>query len=311
MNKRVKEFTKDSLKTELMAICKRGWIPSCRRPGNDGAVGNTLEGLLDITENNLPLPNAAEWELKGQRRQTASLVTLFHMDPSPRAMRLITNLLLPKYGWPLDNHPNEWSFRQTISTQVVSDRGFRVVIDDVERKVLISFDASAVGERHNAWLQSVRDRIGLSELTPQPYWGFDDLEYKAGTKLKNTFYILADAKTQDGVEYFHYNGILMLQTFSFEKFLGMLRRGLLKVDFDARTGHGRGGHNHGTKFRVQANVLPTLYETVTPIFDQPLHPKERVKRIDITTLQPTTEAFEDAVNAGPTIIELPSSDEKN
>ncbi len=175
--------------------------------------------------------------------------------------------------------------------------------------MLISFDARAVGERHSVWLQSVEDRIGLSELAPQPYWGFDDLEYKAGTKLKNTFYILADAKTQDGAEYFQYNGILMLQTFSFEKFLGMLRSGLLKVDFDARTGHGRGGHNHGTKFRVQANLLPTLYETVTRIFDQPLHPEERVKRIDITTLQPTTEAFEDAVNAGPTIIDLPSSEE--
>ncbi|MBQ5478723.1 MAG: hypothetical protein IIT66_00730, partial [Acetobacter sp.] len=32
-------------------------------------------------ENNLPLPNAAEWELKCQRRQTTSLVTLFHIEP--------------------------------------------------------------------------------------------------------------------------------------------------------------------------------------------------------------------------------------
>jgi hypothetical protein len=307
----MKEFSKESLKAELMAICERGWVPSCRRPGNDGAVGNTLEGLLGITENNLPLPNAAEWELKGQRRRTSSLVTLFHMDPSPKAMGLITNLLLPKYGWSLDNHPDEWSFRQTISTQAASDRGFRVVIDDIERKVLISFNANAVGERHSRWLQSVNERVGLGELNPQPYWGFDDLEYKAGTKLKNTFYVLADTKTQDGVEYFQYNGILMLQSFSFEKFLEMLRKGLLKVDFDARTGHGRGGHNHGTKFRVQANLLPSLYETVTPVFDKPLSPKERVKRIDITLLRPTSQAFEEAINAGPTIIEIPSDSRTN
>jgi len=305
----MKEFTKESLKAELVAICKRGWIPSRRRPGNAGAVGNTLEGLLGITENNLPLPNAAEWELKGQRRQASSLVTLFHMDPSPRAMGLIINLLLPKYGWPLDNHPHEWSFRQTISTQVASDRGFQVIIDDTERKVLISFNANVIGGKHSGWLQSVNDRIGLSELAPQPYWGFDDLEYKAGTKLKNTFYILADAKTQDGVEYFQYNGILMLQAFSFAKFLELLRTGLLKVDFDARTGHGRGGHNHGTKFRIQANLLPTLYETVTSVFDSPLNSKERVKRIDITALRPTSEAFEDVINDGPTIIQFPSNKE--
>src|SRR5579863_7862174 len=191
----MKAFTKESLIAELTAICNFGWVESCRRPGNDGAVGNTLERLLGINENNLPLPNAAEWELKGQRRQTGSLITLFHMDPSPRAMKLITSMLLPKYGWPLNNHPNEFSFRQTISTMSSSDRGFRVVIDDIERKVIISFSASTVAENQHDWLQSVKERVGLSELDPQPYWGFDDLEHKAGTKLKNTFYILADAKT--------------------------------------------------------------------------------------------------------------------
>ena len=167
----------------------------------------------------------------------------------------------------------------------------------------------ATGERHNGWLQSVKDRVGPGELNPQPYWGFDDLEYKAGTKLKNTFYILANAKVQDGVEYFQYNGILMLQAFSFDKFLELLRTGLLKVDFDARTGHGRGGHNHGTKFRIPANLLPTLYETVTSVFDSPLNAKERVKRIDIIALRPTSEAFEDVINDGPTIIQFPSNKE--
>ena len=34
------------------------------RTGNAGGVGNTLEDLLGIEENNLPIPNAAEWELK-------------------------------------------------------------------------------------------------------------------------------------------------------------------------------------------------------------------------------------------------------
>ena len=61
----MKTFTKESLIAELMAISSGGWVESCRAPGNDGAVGNTLEGLLGITENNLPLPNAAEWEIKG------------------------------------------------------------------------------------------------------------------------------------------------------------------------------------------------------------------------------------------------------
>ncbi|MGC8546014.1 MAG: MvaI/BcnI family restriction endonuclease, partial [Athalassotoga sp.] len=34
-----------------------GWI-SNNRPGNVGGIGNTLEDLLGIKENHLPLPNA-------------------------------------------------------------------------------------------------------------------------------------------------------------------------------------------------------------------------------------------------------------
>ena len=52
-----------------MDIYQMGWILN-RRPGNAGGVGNTLEDLLGIRENNLPIPNADEWELKAQRRGT-------------------------------------------------------------------------------------------------------------------------------------------------------------------------------------------------------------------------------------------------
>ena len=102
------------------------------------------------------------------------------MDPSPRAMSLVNSLLIAKYGWPLDNHPDELSFRQTITTTAPSDRGFQVLVDDIERKVMISFNANAVDVRHRAWLQTIEQRVGLAQLNPQPYWGFDDLEYKAG-----------------------------------------------------------------------------------------------------------------------------------
>ncbi len=60
-----------------------------------------------------------------------------------------------------------------------------VLIDREERKILISFDAGSVDIRYRDWLESVKKRIGLGELKPQPYWGFDDLEHKAGTKLLN------------------------------------------------------------------------------------------------------------------------------
>lgn len=258
-------YTKETLIAKLKEIAASGWVANARR-GNQGGVGNTLEDLLGIQENNLPLPNAAEWELKAQRLNSNSLTTLFHMEPSPRAIRFVPRILLPKYGWRHaktgKNYPDtEMSFRQTIHGRSRSDRGFMIVVDRAARKVLVSFDKDAVDERHRDWLDLVRRRVGLGELNPQPYWGFDDLEHKAGTKLLNTLYVQAEVGKVRGREHYKYSKATMLRDFSFDKFLKALENSEILVDFDART-----GHNHGTKFRMRQNRLPILYEEKMVIF---------------------------------------------
>lgn len=252
-------FSKEELINKLKEIEKQGWIPNAR-PGNVGGIGNTLEDLLGITENNLPIPNTAEWELKCQRIDTSSLTTLFHMEPSPRAIRFVPNILLPLYGWRHKAIPGEMSFRQTINGLSRTDRGFKVIIDRSVNKVLISFDSHAVDNRHHYWLKSVERRTDLGELKPQPYWGFDDLFHKAGTKLLNCFYVRAQVKKERGEEYFWYKQIMILQKFSFDKFLKAIENGFILVDFDARS-----GHNHGTKFRLRQDKLPDLYEAISSI----------------------------------------------
>jgi len=152
------------------------------------------------------------------------------------------------------------SFRQTIHGQSRSDRGFKVVIDRKQKKVLISFVEKSVDPRHRGWLELVKKRVGFGELNPQPYWGFDDLEHKAGTKLLNTFYVQAEVKNERGKEYYKYSKVMMLQKFSFDGFLKALEQGKILVDFDART-----GHNHGTKFRMRQDCLPMLYKKVTKV----------------------------------------------
>lgn len=261
----MKIYTKPQLIKKLKQISKKGWIPNARH-GNVGGIGNTLEDLLGIKENNLPIPNAAEWELKTQRLKTSSLTTLFHTEPSPRAIKFVPQILLPLYGWKHEGagkqySKNEKSFRQTIHGHNPSDRGFIVKIDRVEQKILISFDASKVAPKHKLWLKSIKNKAhNLNELNPQPYWGFDDLEHKAGTKLLNCFYVQAEVKKDDGKEFYHYAKITMLQKFNFEGFLKALESGKILIDFDART-----GHNHGTKFRMRQDCLPMLYEKITKI----------------------------------------------
>lgn len=258
-------YTKETLIRALLEISDRGWIEN-RRFGNAGGVGNTLEDLLGIEENNLPIPNAAEWELKCQRIGTASLTTLFHAEPSPRALRIVPSILLPKYGWKHQfagtRYPDdEKSFRQTVNS-VGTDRGFKLKIDDKNRRLVISFNSSAVDASHAEWLKQVEQNAGLGELNPIPYWGFDDLASKARTKLLNCFYVKAQVRRENHKEYYHYAEIYKCSDFSFDKFLECVRRGVLFVDFDART-----RHNHGTKFRLKQrdNVMENLYENVERI----------------------------------------------
>jgi hypothetical protein len=80
------------------------------------------------------------------------------------------------------------------------------------------------------------------------------------TKLLNCFYVQAEVKRESGKEFYKYNNILMLQKFSFKKFLQEIENDNILVDFDART-----GHNHGTKFRLRRNYFPNLYEKAVTI----------------------------------------------
>jgi hypothetical protein len=175
-------------------------------------------------------------------------------------METPAQILPPKYGWAHQEdgkrYPiGELSFRQTINGLARTDRGFMVVVDKEEQKVLISFDASQVSVRHREWLQSVEKRAGLGELDPQPYWGFDDLRHKAGIKLPNTFYVQAAVKKEGDRVFYKYEKVTMLRQFSFDGFLRAIETGKVLVDFDARS-----GHNHGTKFRLRQECLPLLYK---------------------------------------------------
>ena len=264
----MKLYTKEDLISEIRKIFSSGWIKSVKATvdtRNDGAVGNTLEICLGIRENNLPIPNAREWELKGQRAHTASLITLKHIEPSPQAAKIVADILLPKYGWKhkqagLKYPAGEMSFRSTTSTTAFTNRGFRIIVDRKDKKVKFVFDSSKADKTNpeiSMWLNSVDSRIGLGPLNPEPYWGFDDLEYAIGAKIKNCFYVVADTQVNGGREYFSYKELYVLSGFSFDKFLKCLESGCLYIDFDART-----GHNHGTKFRLRQGCWTDLYQDV-------------------------------------------------
>jgi hypothetical protein len=264
----MKLYTKEQLINAIKNIFNQGWHKSVKKTvntRNDGAVGNTLEKLLGMDENNLPIPNAQEWELKGQRLHTGSLITLKHIEPSPTAAKIVSNILLPLYGWKHKQagkrYPkSEMSFRSTTGAKDFTNRGFQIVVDRTQKKLHFIFDSTKADISNPEifrWLQSVNERVGLGPINPEPYWGFDDLKYAIGSKIMNCFYVVAESKVENGHEYFKYTDLFILSGFSFEKFVDCIEEGAVLIDFDART-----GHNHGTKFRIRQGHWSHLYANV-------------------------------------------------
>lgn len=245
---------------KLTEILSQGWIEN-KRHGNHGSVGNLLEDILGIRENNLPLPDISRWELKSRKNNTTALTTLFHTEPYPRRERFVPRMLLPKYGWSHSKagttYPEtEMSFRQTINTLERSDRGFKVELDKENGKIFISFDSSYIDrEKHPGWFDFIKNGVGLTELTSQPSWDISRVLAIAKRKLPNCCYAHASTKIENGIEYCKYDLFEFFIGFSEENFIKGLEEGYIYVDFDARS-----GHNHGTKFRIKANKFLTLYE---------------------------------------------------
>ncbi|PIX56972.1 MAG: glycosyl hydrolase, partial [Candidatus Yonathbacteria bacterium CG_4_10_14_3_um_filter_43_12] len=76
-------MTLQELKKKLSGIKTLGFVKTHRK--GDTGIGKTLEDLLGIKENNIPLPDIGEIaELKAYRKSAVSMLTLFTLEPQPK-----------------------------------------------------------------------------------------------------------------------------------------------------------------------------------------------------------------------------------
>lgn len=245
--------SKGDLLTRLQEILQGGWFDT-RDQDADGKVGNTLEDLIGVKENNFSLPDVGEYELKTKRRKTGSLTSLIHYDPFPRKnypgcsrrCSPVQGFLVPEFGWPHEGYENENSFRVTLSGQDWQPRGFRINVGHEDKRIYIEFKKDKVRPSDLRTGNPEEWKSGLPSKLPQTiYWEFGDLEQKLRDKLPNMIFVYADARGQGEDEEFNYTEAEIWEGFNFDKFVEEIESGGVKIDFDART-----GHNHGVKFRI-------------------------------------------------------------
>ena len=227
----MKKWTLAQIKKALKEISKRGWIKS--NGHHDAGIGKTLEDVLNITENNIALPDFGVMELKSQRINTSSMMTLFTKSPEN-----ITNAEIRKrFGYPDSEFPNIKILHQTIDNGRKNAMGFHCKIDEKQNKLFILKDRTTLG-----------------------YYNLDFLKQKAIEKIGNgLIMVLAETRKEDGKEYFHYKEAYILKDIEPTKFLSHSK-------YDIRLGVYHSGknagkpHDHGSAFRLTTKSIPNLFQ---------------------------------------------------
>lgn len=234
----------------------RGWVDVPERFCNsDGAFGNTLEELLGVEENNRRGADLNSWELKSQRVDTSSLVTLAHREPMPRSS-------IPKmirlFGWPHAEAGkayalSERSLRLDLSATHPNGRGFQLDVDRQNERLFFDFFPDHVSPIYREWENGVLSNPLFSGWE-SPYWDFSVVDDAIREKLYNTIHMQVERREINGLMQVRYGSFRILGAATLERFLDAFERDAMVAEIDART-----GHNHGTKLRVKQKEINSLY----------------------------------------------------
>jgi hypothetical protein len=216
--------TFEQLLIRLKKVKSEKYIKTHRK-GPTG-IGKTLEDRLGIAENNIPGPDGELVELKSERKNTGSMVTLFTKAPLPKK---VNGLLLKRFGYVTEESKGKKVLHSTINAiaynQLRNRQGFKAKVND--NRIEILFNSEVVC-----------------------YWDKSTLEKTFARKLPRLFYVKADSRGEGETEEFWYSEAWLLSGFSFKNFVKLLNEG--KILIDIRIGQYQDGstHDHGTGFRV-------------------------------------------------------------
>lgn len=223
------------LKKKLKEIEQQGFIKTHR--AGDTGIGKTLEDLLGIQENNIPLPDiSGVAELKTCRKDATSMLTLFTLEPLPKGGNR-DRLLLDGFGYSKRDNQRSKELHSTLSCKKYNNQGLKLSVEKDKIRV------KGRGRRLNI------------------YWDMESVEKKFHNKLPALVYVFAGRKIIDDTEHFHFNRAYFLTGFDFDLFKKMVKKDNIVVDFRMYYKPNGSVRNHGTAFRVKTNKLCNAFTT--------------------------------------------------
>lgn len=236
------------LKAKFERIKNMGYVKSSR--GGSTGIGKTFEDLIGKEEDTLETPDYKHIEIKTKRGYSNSYTTLFNATlEGPHELE--TQRLKNKYGYPdrilKDCKVLNATVQADCFTLVANRYYFKLKVDRKKGKVFLII----ADKRYYLYEQNA-------------YWSFALLKEKLERKLKFLALVKAWPNKINNEDYYKYYDIKFYKLKSFDYFIDLLEKGLIKVTF--KMGVYRSGErfkepkDRGTSFEIQEENLELLFD---------------------------------------------------
>ena len=240
-----------SLQEKFEMIKEMGWIKEKRK--GLGSCGYTFETLLKKEEDNFPVPDYHNIEIKTMNDNTKTNLHLFNLTPDGDYLFPIERLL-NEIGCPDKENRNYKvvykSFNARENTKLVFGRKGIINVNYESKKVELK-----VLDHNNDNIN-----IGIS-------WSFKYLKERLFLKLEYLAFVRVSSCIICGEGYYHYHKLSFYKIKSFNVFLNLIEKGIIEITFKIGT-HKSGTkigkvYDHGTDFSIKPSDLELLFDKIT------------------------------------------------
>ena len=238
------------LQKEFERIKNMGWIKEKRK--GFCSVGYTFEKMLGKDEDDFPISDYKNIEIKTRNSHSKNNLHLFSLTPDGDYLYSIKRLL-HTLGFISKKHGNERVFFSSFN-----GKEFTKLFYGQQGKLKVNYQKQKVelvilnnrGEDIN---------IGVS-------WSFSLLKERINLKLKYLAVINASSRIINNQGYYYYNRIIFYQLKDFDTFLNLIENGYIIVTFKIdvyKSGRRTGQvHDHGTDFSIKIDNINLLYNEI-------------------------------------------------
>lgn len=232
---------------KFILIKKMGYVKTLRK-GVTG-IGYTFECLIDKREDNLPIADYNNIEIKTIHRFSKRKIHLFNATPDGDFLFPIKRIV-DEIGYPDKNFPDKNVLNVSINAKQFTNIGYykqvKLVVDYGNEKIIVL-----------AFKNGKCIDVAIS-------WSFRLIKEHLDNKLNYLAVVEASTKTIDGDEYFHYNKISFFKLKDYMTFIKLVEKGIISITFKVglfNDGIRKGQiHDRGTDFSINYDDLDFLYK---------------------------------------------------